>query len=165
MKQARSLPILSLLLLLTPFAAHAQSGGATIKAASCQQSDVNAVINGPTHKAVNGDTIQIPAGSCTWTSGIKISGVGIDITGTGTPNTGAGTVGAGTSNTTLINNASAPFFSFTGLSFGQTAKVELLTMSASGAGSNSIVGPIVFSGSCTSSGCANIRVDNINFSA
>src|SRR5271156_6659460 len=115
MKRARSLPILSLLLLLTPVAAHAQSGGATIKAASCQQSDVNAVINGPTHTAVNGDTIQIPAGSCTWTSGITISGVGIDITGTGTPNTGAGTFGPGTSTTTLIMSGSTPFFKFTGL--------------------------------------------------
>ena len=165
MKQARSLPILALLLFLMPALAHATTVTSPIQAASCSQSDVNAVINGPVHTAVNGDTIQIPPGSCTWTSGIKISGVGIDITGTGTPNTGAGTVGAGTSNTTLINNASAPFFTFTGLSVGQTAKVELLTMSASGAGSNSIIGPIVFAGTCTSSGCANIRVDNINFTA
>src|SRR5271163_4179978 len=110
MKRARSLPILSLLLSLTPFAAHAQSGGTTIKAASCQQSDVNAVINGPTHTAVSGDTIQIPPGSCTWSSGITISGVGIDITGTGTPNTGAGTFGAGTANTTLIESGNVPFF-------------------------------------------------------
>ncbi|MGA8022831.1 MAG: hypothetical protein WA361_05965 [Candidatus Acidiferrales bacterium] len=126
---------------------------------------MNAVINGPTHTAVSGDTIIIPTGNCTWTSGITISGVGIDITGTGTPNTGAGAVGAGTSNTTLTDNASAPFFRFTGLQLGQTAKVELLTMSASGAGSNSIRGPITFAGMCTLSGCANIRVDNINFSA
>src|ERR1700734_50491 len=111
--------------------AHAQG---TFTAASCNRSDVNAVINGPTHTAVNGDTIIIPAtGSpCTWTSGITISGKGIDITGTGTPNTGGGTVGPGTSNTSLIDNASAPLFSFTGLTFGQTAKVELLSMSASG---------------------------------
>src|SRR5271170_6530467 len=123
MKRARSLPILILLLSLTPLAAHAQSGGATIKAASCQQPDVNAVINGPTHTAVSGDTIQIPPGSCTWTSGITISGVGIDITGTGTPNTGGGTFGAGTPNTTLIDNASAPLFTFINLAAGQTAKV------------------------------------------
>jgi len=143
---------------------HAQG---TFTAASCNRSDVNAVINGPTHTAVNGDTIIIPtAGSpCTWTSSITINGVGIDITGTGTPNAGAGTVGAGTPNTTLIDNASAPFFTFTGLSLGETAKVELLTMSASGAGSNTIRGPISFAGTCTTSGCANIRVDNINFSA
>jgi hypothetical protein len=169
MKQARSLPILALSLLLTPFAAHAQSS-APIKAASCSQTDVNAVINGPVHTAVNGDTIQIPAGSCTWTSGIKISGVGIDITGTGTPNTGAGTVGAGAPSTTIIDNVpnSSNFgalFSFTGLTFGQTAKVELLILSASGAATNAIShGPINFTGTCTTSGCANIRVDNIVFS-
>jgi hypothetical protein len=137
----------------------------TFTARTCSETDVDAVINGPTHTAVDGDTIVIPPGSCTWTSGITISGVGIDITGTGTPNTGAGTVGAGTSNTTLIDDASAPFFSFTGLHVGQTAKVELLTMSASGAGSNSIRGPISFAGTCTASGCASIRADNINFSS
>jgi hypothetical protein len=165
MKRTRALPIFSLLLLLTPLATHAQSGGATIKAASCSQADVNAVINGPTHKAVNGDTIQIPPGSCTWTSGIKISGVGIDITGTGTPNTGGGTFGAGTPSTTLIDNASAPLFTFTGLSYGQTAKVELLTMTGAGALNSILPGAISFSGTCTSSGCANVRVDNINFTA
>src|SRR5690349_21365027 len=68
----------------------------TYTAASCNRSDVNAVINGPTHTAVNGDTIIIPAGTCTWTSGITVNGVGIDITGQGTPNTGPSTVGAGT---------------------------------------------------------------------
>jgi hypothetical protein len=140
----------------------------TYTAASCNQSDVNAVINGPTHKAANGDTIVIPSGTCTWNSGITISGVGIDITGTGSPNTGGGTTGAGTSNTTLIDNISGnagAFFNFTGLGFGQTAKVELLTMSASGAAGNSIVGPILFMGACTASGCPNIRVDNINYTA
>ncbi len=137
----------------------------TYTAASCNQSDVNAVINGPTHTAVNGDKIIIPAGSCTWTSGITISGVGIDITGTGTPNTGAGTFGAGTSNTTLIDNASVALFAFTNLSYGETAKVELLTISAAGAANYASLGPISFSGTCTTSGCANVRGDNINFTA
>jgi hypothetical protein len=145
----------------------------TYTATSCNQSDVNAVINGPTHKAVNGDTIIIPAtGSpCTWTSGITISGVGIDITGTGTPNTGGGTTGAGTPSTTIIDNVPnssnyGALFSFTGLAFGQTAKVELLNLSASGAAANSIShGPINFVGTCTTSGCAQVRVDNINYTA
>ena len=44
--------------------------GPVINAASCSQADVNAVINGPLHTAVDGDTIQIPRGSCTWNSGI-----------------------------------------------------------------------------------------------
>ena len=165
MKRARSLPILSLLLLLTPFAALAQSGGATIKATSCQQSDVNAVINGPTHTAVNGDTIEIPPGSCTWTSGITISGVGIGITGTGTPNTGAGTFGAGTANTTLVESGTVPFFKFTGLRLGQTAKVELLNMGTTNTSQNLGPGPISFSGTCTTSGCAQVRVDNITFTS
>jgi hypothetical protein len=146
----------------------------TYTAASCNRSDVNAVINGPTHKAVNGDTIIIPTtGSpCIWTTGIAINGVGIDITGTGTPNTGGGTVGAGTPNTTIIDNVpnSSPYwgalFSFTGLTFGQTAQVELLTLSAAGGAANSVThGPINFSGTCTTGGCAQIRVDNINYTA
>ncbi len=138
-------------------------GQGTFTAASCNRSDVNAIINGPTHTAVNGDTIIIPAGSCTWTSGITISGKGIDITGTGTPNTGGGTVGAGTPATTLIDNASGPLFAFTGLTYGQTAKVELLQLSAAGAANYASTGPISFQGACTTSGCAQIRVDNILF--
>lgn len=156
---------LCLALALCGSPAHAQG---TFTAASCNRSDVNAVINGPTHTAVNGDTIVIPpTGSpCTWTSGITISGKGIDITGTGNPNSGGGTVGAGTSNTTLIDNGTGPLFSFTGLRFGQTAKIELLTMSAAGAGSLSInPGAITFAGTCSTSGCANIRADNITFTS
>src|SRR5690348_9059501 len=81
---------LSVIVLCKPV--HAQG---TYTAASCSQSDVNAVINGPTHTAVDGDTIIIPSGSCTWSSGITINGKGIDITGSGTPNTGGGTFGSG----------------------------------------------------------------------
>ena len=162
MMRAHSILFIASLLLILPLAVHAQG---TYTAASCNESDVNAVINGPTHSAVNGDTIQIPAGSCTWTTGITITGVGIDITGTGTPNNGSGTVGAGTPNTTLVDNANGPLFVFNGLIYGQTAKVELLTMSASGAGANSIRGSVAFSGACTSNGCANVRVDNINYTS
>lgn len=141
-------------------------GQGTYTAASCSRSDVNAVINGPTHTAVNGDVIVIPTtGSpCTWTSGITINGVGIDITGTGTPNTGGGTFGSGTPNTTLIDNAGAPYFTFTGLIYGETAKVELLTMDAAGA-TGTWTSTVSFTGTCTTSGCPNVRVDNINYTA
>jgi len=149
----------------------------TYTATSCNQSDVNAVINGPTHTAINGDTIIIPPGICTWTTGVTISGVGIDITGTGTPNTGGGTVGAGTSNTTLIDNFPGPYnsgpaggalFNFLGLTpSSATAKVELLTMSAAGAATNAILGPLQFTGTCTTTPpyCPSIRVDNITFTS
>lgn len=42
---------------------------ATITAASCSQSDVNTAYT----SASNGDTVEIPNGSCTWTSGISIT--------------------------------------------------------------------------------------------
>src|SRR5271154_610743 len=80
------------LLIFVLFGAPLSPAQGTFTAASCNRSDVNAVINGPTHTAVNGDVIVIPPCSATtWTSGITITGVGIDITGSGTPNTGAGT--------------------------------------------------------------------------
>jgi hypothetical protein len=141
----------------------------TYTAASCSQADVNAVIHGPTHTAVNGDTIIIPAtGSpCSWTSGITIAGVGIDITGTGTPNTGGGTFGAGTSNTTLIETGSSPFFSFTGLNVSSsTAKVELLTFSTTNTSQN-IRGSVTAVGICSTSPpyCPSVRFDNITFTS
>ena len=83
------------LLLLLAFAfiasvAHAQG---TYTAASCAHSDVNAVINGPTHTAVAGDTIVIPTctsttpgGSNTWTTTLKIT-TPITLKGQGTGNT------------------------------------------------------------------------------
>ena len=51
---------------------------ATINAASCSQSDVQSAIN----SASNGDTVTIPAGNCTWTSGINTS-KSISIKGSG----------------------------------------------------------------------------------
>ncbi len=50
----------------------APSWAQTYTAASCRQSDGIAVINGPTHTAVNGDTINILAGSCPWILGITV---------------------------------------------------------------------------------------------
>src|SRR6266478_4139284 len=119
----------SLLIALCGPAAQAQS---SITAASCNESDVNAVINGPTHKAVSGDTISIPSGSCTWTSGISISGVGISIIGAGTPNVGAGTFGAGTSTTVITDNmggGATPLFKVTGIVNGQTMRISMLSFS------------------------------------
>src|SRR5262245_8041498 len=44
-----------------------ESRAATISATSCSTSDVQTAIN----TASNGDTVLIPHGSCTWTSGIS----------------------------------------------------------------------------------------------
>jgi hypothetical protein len=46
-------------------------------AASCASTDVQAAINA----ATGGDTVVIPDGSCTWTSGVSISGKGVILVG------------------------------------------------------------------------------------
>lgn len=72
---------LLLLLLLVPCSLWAQG---TYTAASCNQSHVNAVINGPTHTVGRGDTINIPAGTCTWMSGVNVTaGINIQDDGSG----------------------------------------------------------------------------------
>jgi hypothetical protein len=51
----------------------------TINAATCNASDVQAAIN----TATEGQTVNIPAGTCTWTTGVTISGKGMTLTGAG----------------------------------------------------------------------------------
>lgn len=152
--------LLILLALLMPLGARAACSGSSpnYTAASTSTVDVQACIT----LAVNGDTVHIPAGSSTWSSGITIAGVGVTIIGTGTQNNGGATVGAGTSTTNLTISSAVPFFTFTGLTFGQTAKVELMNLDTSTTGA---IAAVSFSGTCTASGCAQIRVDNLNFVA
>src|SRR6516165_5976342 len=90
-----------LVLLVTSLAAPLWAQG-TYTAVSCNQSDVNAVINGPTHTAVDGDTINVPSGSCTWTSSLSVS-KGISI------------IGAGSGSTVILDN----------INQGQVFKVSL----------------------------------------
>jgi len=150
-----------LALLLLPLRASAQG---TYTANSCNYSDVNAVINGPTHTAVNGDTINIPAGSCTWTSGITIpAGIGISIIGAGTPNTGTGTVGAGTSTTTITQNFSGHSFLAHPTYGNATMRFSLMNLQPASGLSGGGDQPIMVIGTCASGGCPNIRIDNITF--
>ena len=171
MPRIRPLLFVNVLLLMVPFAAHAQTSGPVIQANSCQETDVNAVINGPTHVAANGDTIQIPTGTCTWNSTISISGKGFTIVGAGTPNTLPSQVGAAPSNTTLIVNTygggqswGLPLFVVSNIPYGKTMRISMLNIQpVAGAGATTLVGGLSFVGTCTVSGCPNIRVDNITF--
>ena len=52
---------------------------AQVAAASCNASDVQAAINA----ATEGQAVSIPAGTCSWTSGVTISGKGITVQGAG----------------------------------------------------------------------------------
>lgn len=138
----------------------------TYTAASCNYSDVNAVINGPTHTAVAGDIIQIPAGTCTWTNTLAIS-VGVTLTGNGTPNTGPGTFGAGTTNTIIVDNInSSPIIAVYGSNFtyGQTFTLVLLDIEPKST-STALWSPVSIAGTCTSSGCPSLRIHNVVFGA
>jgi hypothetical protein len=101
--------ILTLAALLVAASAMAQG---SYTAATCNQTDVNAVINGPTHTAVAGDTINIPStGSpCTWTSSSGTTGSGNQVLSTSptittpvlvTPNLGTPSAGVLTNATAL----------------------------------------------------------------
>jgi len=76
MKYLTKLLICGLFLVALSGAAKAQ----TINAVTCNASDVQAAIN----SAPEGGTVTIPAGTCTWTSGVTISGKGIAVQGAGT---------------------------------------------------------------------------------
>lgn len=136
----------------------ASAWAGTFTAATCNRSDVNFVINGPTHTAVDGDIINIPAGTCTWTSGIVVpSSIGISI------------IGAGAGSTTIIDNytTSPSWLIYFNPTFGNSlSRVSGITLSPqSGLGVNSLSAPLAFQGVCTASGCPNMRVDNITIPA
>jgi hypothetical protein len=132
-------------------------------AASCNRTDVNAVINGPTHTAVDGDIITIPAGNCTWSSTITVpAGIGITIRGSGTPNTTPATFGASAScasgtvitTSTVAFNMSPQF----GDPLSRLSCFRLVPSGNPGA-------VIRIRGACTTSGCPNFRMDNLTMGA
>lgn len=133
-------------------------------AADCSQNSVNAVINGPTHTAKDGDTINIPSGNCTWSSGITVpSSIGITITGNGTPNSDPTTVGASSScaNDTTITVTNGIIAFRMAPAFGNSTSRLSCMVIASGSGSG--IGLSIL-GTCNSGGCPNLRMDNITFS-
>jgi hypothetical protein len=73
-RHSSRLVVVLLFLLAVPMR---QVAASTITAANCSSSSVQAAIN----SAVDGDTVVIPNGTCTWTSGISVSGKGIHVTG------------------------------------------------------------------------------------
>jgi hypothetical protein len=147
-------------LILSALAAPLSAQG-TYTAASCNWSDVNGLINGPTHTAVAGDVIIIPSGSCTWTSTLSVS-VNITIQGTGTPNTLPSQFGSGTLNTVLIDDipGSGIIQAQITHSLGALFRLSTLDIEPESA-TTALTSPIQIAGTCTSSGCPSIRVDNI----
>lgn len=93
----------------------------TISAASCNSNDVQSAIN----SAAEGDTVLIPSGACTWTSGVTISGKGIILQGSGSgrviaidDGSTSLTIGTGSETTTIANYS--PGFTSASISNGET---------------------------------------------
>ena len=84
---------------------YSEAQATIINAASCSQADVSSAIL----SASNGDTVNIPNGSCSWTSGISTSKEIVIRAQNYTP-TDQGTM---TRNVTITNNSSSPLFSMT----------------------------------------------------
>jgi hypothetical protein len=139
-------------------------GGNTFTAATCNQADVNGLINNTggsqQHQAVDGDTINIPAGSCTWTGSISVpANIGISIIGSGTPNTLPTQFGAGTVNTTIQHGAISMKPTF-GNSLSRISTINFLP----GCSTFQCTGPpITVNGTCAAGGCPNLRLDNLFF--
>lgn len=142
----------------------------TYRPASCSYSDVNDCINGSgantckaqgsstgaTHTAVDGDTIILPPGSCTWTQTLNVRGA-ITLTGSGTASSSPSAFGAATPTTIITDRASGALISVSGLTPGQFVRISLLDLEPGG----SVGFPIAISGTCSTSGCALFRLDNI----
>src|ERR1039458_195659 len=160
----KALPIALVLSTLFLFPTGAQAQG-TYTAASCNFSDVNAGINGPTHTAVAGDTINVPAGSCAWSRELVISEP-INLTGLScVANQGTGATGAGTTGVTLIDdqtNTSLPMIYFDGMTTAALTTMACFTVEPNSS-STQLMSPIWVGGTCTSSTCPNMRFDNLIF--
>ena len=139
---------LLLLSLLTAFCgleAHAQ----TINAASCNTSDVQTAIN----TATEGQTVTIPAGTCTWTSGVTISGKGITVQGAG-----SGRIIA-VSSTTLTLGSGTKTLTVTGADPGITLSIsngQTLTLYETGTITNYMTGTVTSYASGTGTLVMNI---------
>jgi len=104
----------------------AEAWANTVNAASCSQSDVQTAIN----SSNNGDTVQVPGGSATWSTAVTISsshqillnGGGCSVTfGSG----GSLSVTAGSSNNTRVTN-----FTFTGSGTNGSDVIEFHTVTS-----------------------------------
>jgi hypothetical protein len=142
------------------------TSGSTLIAASAAESDVSACVSLLSQST---PTIEVPSGSATWTSTLSISlgslGNGTyTIVGNGTPNSGSSTTGAGTVNTTLVDNySSGPIISVT-LTQGQTFRLSSFNV-APQSSTTALSSPVYIVGTCNSSGCPSIRVDNTAWSS
>ena len=98
------------------------AGATTRTAATCNSTDVQNAINA----SAAGDTVIIPAGTCTWTAGVTVSGKAITILGGGSGRIVAyssSTLAIGTGAKTL-NISTAQVGATIGITNGQTVRIS-----------------------------------------
>jgi len=157
-RQHRVTPMKRLVLLVALSMPSVLLAQGSFTAASCNRSDVNAVINGRRHVAVDGDTINVPSGACTWTSGITITKAITIISISGAAST--------TINVNFNVSGSALFVfrpTTAQIGSGKLTRVSGFTLQPL-AGLTAVSPAINAQGACNSSTCTNIRVDNNVFS-
>jgi hypothetical protein len=101
-----------------------QAQATVYNAASCNTAAVQTAIN----SASRGDTVQIPAGTCTWTTGVTISGKGITVQGAGSGrivayDNGSETLTVGTGSLTVNVAGFSPGFNAAVFATGTTLRV------------------------------------------
>jgi hypothetical protein len=142
-----------LLFVMMGFLGAKDAKATTFAASSCNTSAVQAAIN----SASEGDTVTIPGGTCTWTSGVTISGKGIIVQGAGSGrivayDNGLSMVSVGTGTKTLTIAGFSTGFSGSIFVAGQT-----VTMYATGDEALSMTGTVTsFSGSVLTMNIASI---------
>ena len=94
-----------LLFFLIGFSFSVKTHAAIVTAASCSQADVNNAVGASS----DGDTVMIPNGSCSWTSGLSTTKQIVIRAQNYTPTQG----GTMTHSVTITNNSSTPLFSLT----------------------------------------------------
>ena len=149
---------------------HAQScTGASCVATSCSPSAILAAL--PSSSNTNPTvTVSIPACSATAQTTnvlytLPSAVTTLTIAGAGTANSGASTTGASSTctQTQLLDDAGSSNFMWEfKLSYGQTLRISCMAIDPYST-STQLITPLVVMGTCTSSGCPQLRVDNITF--
>ena len=146
---------LSLYLAVLFFAASGPGQAATINAASPSRTDVAAAIA----QVVDGDTVIIPAGTASWTSGITVS-KGITIQGQTTTDAAAGTAD---DQTVIVDNlvhvgGDQGFFQCTAIT-SQSLRISGITFTGVGGR-----GDVMFNGAIRIGGGSHqVRIDHCHF--
>ena len=168
----KKLAIIFTLLLLTAPAWAQSCTAASCAAASCNESDILAALP----SSGNGNatvTVSVPAcsGGTSWTTGLAYTlpsaVTQLNIVGAGTPNAGSSATGPASNcnQTYLLDNAGSTNAMW-GIQLTYPQIVEIGCMNLDPATtSTSLTSPIQVAGTCTSSGCPQVRIHNITFGA